>query len=158
MEINILYETEPEPGQVSTQWLRSVVEAALAKENTDSSSEVSIVITGQEKIRELNRIYLAEDRPTDVLSFPMFPVDDAKTGFVAPPDGLIHLGEIIISLPQAIKQAAEHGHRLERELAVLLIHGVLHLLGYDHAEPDETQKMQESEKTILISMEKLGLI
>jgi probable rRNA maturation factor len=149
VEINILFDIESGADRIDEQWLKRVIETALAAENADLSSEVSLVITGQEKIRELNRTYLDEDRPTDVLSFPMFPATDDKSGFVAPPDGLKHLGEIIISLPQAAIQASEHDHGLDREIAILLVHGVLHLLGYDHAEPEDTQKMQDREKIIL---------
>jgi probable rRNA maturation factor len=149
VEISILFDIESAADRIDERWLKRVTETALAAEDADFSSEVSLVITGQEKIQDLNRTYLDEDRPTDVLSFPMFPATNDKTGFVAPPDGLKHLGEIIISLPQAEIQASEHGHSLDREIAVLLVHGVLHLLGYDHAEPEDTQKMQEREKTIL---------
>jgi len=69
--------------------------------------------------------------------------------FMVPPDGIVHLGEVIISYPQAAIQAEEHGHSVEKEVAVLLIHGVLHLLGYDHAEPDEQRDMQAREADIL---------
>ena len=149
VEFNILFDIKSAADSLDERRLKSVIETALAVENTAPNSEVSLVITGQEKIQELNRTYLDEDQPTDVLSFSMYPATDDKSEFVAPPDGLNHLGEIIISLPQAEIQAGEHGHSLDREVAILLVHGVLHLLGYDHAEPEDTKKMQEHEKIIL---------
>ncbi len=136
-------------------WLRSIVSTALAAEKADESSEVSLVITDQEHIHELNRTYLGEDRPTDVLSFPMLPSSGDESTFVSPPDGLKHLGEIIISLPQAAAQAVEHGQSLRWEVALLVTHGVLHLLGYDHANPEEERQMKEREKAILALIENL---
>ena len=130
------------------EWLRTVVEKALSAEQLSPSSEVSLLIAGERKVHELNRDYLDEDRPTDVLSFPMLTIDD-ESGFVPPPDGLVHLGEIIISLPQAMQQAQEHAHSTSREIAILTIHGVLHLLGYDHAEAEAERKMRQREKEIL---------
>jgi probable rRNA maturation factor len=148
MEITVLYDEGLEGHPPPAEWLRNVVEQALTAENASPASEVSVLITGQDRIHELNRTYLDEDRPTDVLSFPMVPPGD-NTGFIAPPDGLVHLGEIVISLPQATEQAREHAHSTQREIAILTIHGVLHLLGYDHAEPEEETRMKKREGEIL---------
>jgi probable rRNA maturation factor len=73
--------------------------------------------------------------------------------FVAAPDGVSHLGEVIISYPQAVIQAEEHHHPVKKELAILIIHGVLHLLGYDHAEPDQEHRMRAGEAEILSQVE-----
>jgi probable rRNA maturation factor len=89
------------------------------------------------------------DEPTDVLAFYMLPQKEADFSFALPPDGVTRLGEVIISYPQAVKQAKEQGHSTERELALLIIHGILHLLGYDHEEPGEEAKMREKEKELL---------
>lgn len=134
-------------------WLRKILKQILAARDVDAKTEISLLITGQDKIRELNGAYLGEDRPTDVLSFPMLPEPSGAT-FVTAPDGEKHLGDIIISLPQAAIQAREHVHTTEREIAILLIHGVLHLLGYDHAEPEEESEMKRLEAEILGSIEK----
>ena len=80
--------------------------------------------------------YLDEDRPTDVLSFPMNEQLATAPAFVKVPDGKLHLGDIVISYPQATKAADEHRHPVKREVEILLIHGILHLLGYDHDAPD----------------------
>ncbi len=96
---------------------------------------------------------MEEDRPTDVLSFPM--VGPLPTvGFVTAPDGKKHLGEVIVSFPQAVLQAEEHGHPVEREVSILVVHGLLHLLGYDHTKASEKREMQGREKEILRLLEK----
>ena len=131
-------------------WLREVAARVFAEEKIGHDVEMGLVITGQKKIRELNRVYRGIDEPTDVLSFFMISEDrEMVDSFVAPPDGIRHLGEVIISLPQAKKQAKKQRHSLGKELAVLITHGVLHLLGYDHEEDGEARKMKARETEIL---------
>ncbi|MCL2140377.1 MAG: rRNA maturation RNase YbeY [Dehalococcoidia bacterium] len=129
-------------------WLQMLAETALKCEN-QSAAEMGIFITGQEQIRRLHNEYMGEDSVTDVLSFAMNEGDVDTHEFVLPIDGKRHLGEVIISFPQAEKQAAEQGHTTEREITVLLLHGILHLLGYDHDETVRQQRMQLREKHIL---------
>lgn len=156
MEINILVDDSisdaPDP-----DWLESLAEQVLIAQNASPEAEVGLVITTQENIRQLNLSYLEEDKPTDVLSFPMIaePSGNATVQFVAAPDGHLHLGEVIISYPQAIIQAGEHGHPVNREIAVLLIHGILHLLGYDHDQPEPERQMKERESDILNQIEEM---
>jgi probable rRNA maturation factor len=149
MKISISFEIKNESIPASRVWLRSVIRTALNAEQAGSNAEISLLITGQQKVHDLNRTYLGEDRPTDVLSFPMLPSAAGTDGFVDPPDGLKHLGEIVVSLPQAIIQAEEHGHSTDREIAILIIHGVLHLLGYDHAKAVGKIRMKAREAAIL---------
>ena len=153
MEINVLIEEDFE-GCLDAGWLRGVAETALAAEQAGADSEMGIVITGQESIRDLNAVHLGEDRPTDVLSFPMTPgPEEAAPAFVEPPDGVRHLGEVIISYPQAVIQAEENGHPVAKEVAILLVHGVLHLLGYDHDAPEPEERMKAGEARILGTIE-----
>ncbi len=153
VEINIRY-GRGFKGRLDEGWLRGIVQAVLRAESVDEAAEVSLVITGQAEVHRLNREFLGEDRPTDVLSFPMLPPHGAEDpGFVTPPDGLRHLGEVIISYPQAAAQAGERGHPTATEVAILVIHGVLHLLGYDHAGPEETKAMRAREAAILAGVE-----
>src|SRR5690606_39300832 len=106
-------------------------------------AEVSIVLTTDEQIRELNRTYRGIDSPTDVLSFPLLepdaagePIDPERGAHGAPAPGEpVALGDIVISLPRAVAQAEQHGHGLRRELACLTGPGTRHLLGYDHVTP-----------------------
>ena len=148
MEINILFD-EGFEDTLKEDWLRQVASQALNAEH-QTDAEMGILITGQDKIRQLHKEYMDEDEPTDVLSFAMRekgPLD--APDFVFPAGDAAHLGEVIISYPQAEIQAAEHGHSAKKEVAILLIHGVLHLVGYDHDQPERQKKMQAKEKAIL---------
>jgi probable rRNA maturation factor len=148
MEINVLFD-EGFEGAVDEGWLREVAAKVLTAEH-QSDAEMSILITGQEKIRQLHKEYMGEDEPTDVLSFAMSEKGPADApDFVFPAGDAAHLGEVIISYPQAEIQAAEHRHSIKKEVAILLIHGVLHLLGYDHDEPERQKRMQAREKAML---------
>ncbi len=156
MEINVLIEGDFE-GCPEVSWLQSLVERVLTAQGTGSNIELGLVITSQERVRELNRDYRGKDAPTDVLAFYMTSVA-GETGaespsFVAPPDGVLHLGEVIISYPQAVTQAQEHRHSIKKELAILIVHGVLHLLGYDHEKPGPEREMRAREKEILSRIE-----
>jgi probable rRNA maturation factor len=154
MEINVLIEEglETEPGE---EWLQQVMEKALLAEKMPPHIEISLVITGQAQIQELNRQYRGQDSPTDVLSFAMSEsAENEPEAFIGPPDGLLHLGEIIVSYPQAVIQAQEHGHSVKKELVVLIVHGILHILGYDHEKPDMEPAMLNREKEILDALEK----
>ena len=157
MEIDVIFD-EGFEDCLDINWLQGVIGAALNAENTGDNLEMSLLITGQEKVHQLNRDFRGKDKPTDVLSFAM--LDELPSGeseddfsFVAPPDGIKHLGEIIISFPQAVIQAEEHGHSVKKEVAILAIHGVLHLLGYDHIKDDEAEQMEARERVILKSIE-----
>lgn len=111
-------------------------------------SEVSILFVGDEEIHELNRDYRGVDRPTDVLSFP-------QDGFPTAPDQPLPLGDIVISVPTARRQAEELEQSLERELTFLVIHGLLHLTGMDHHEEGEAEAMYARQRELLENLEKL---
>ena len=111
------------PSQPTAETVRRVISSCLDQLNV-AAAEVHVLITGDERIRELNRHYLGKDRATDVLSFP----DGDEM-----PSGLTLLGEIVISLDAARRQAETLGHDEVREISELILHGTLHLLGYDHA-------------------------
>jgi probable rRNA maturation factor len=155
MEINVLIEDGLEI-ELETEWLQRVIEKPLICENVPPEVEISLVITGQERIQELNRDYRGLDKPTDVLSFSMTEqkTDEEPEAFIGPPDGIMHLGEVIISYPQAVIQAAENGHSIQREMAVLIVHGVLHILGYDHEKEEMEPAMKAREKEVLAEIEK----
>src|SRR4030043_30114 len=128
--------------------LQVIVLKTLEAEGIVSSAEIGLVITDSKTIQKLNRTYRGDDKSTDVLAFHMTPSTNQKTEhpFVDPPDGVHHLGEVVISYPQAVKQAQQQGNSIERELALLIVHGVLHLLGYDHELPLEDQQMRTKER------------
>ena len=130
-------------------WIKKIVQQILKAEGVAIPYEVSLVFTDSETVKQLNRDYRGVDEPTDVLAFHMLPQKEVDDSFALPPDGVTRLGEVIISYPQAAEQAREQGHSPERELALLVIHGILHLLGYDHEEPEEESKMRERERELL---------
>lgn len=108
----------------------------------ESQSDLSIELVGDHRMRGLNRRYRKKNRTTDVLAFPM---REAESGFYS-----ALLGDVVISIPMARRQALEAGHSLNDELAALLVHGILHLCGYDHERsPKEAMRMQRRERAIL---------
>ena len=146
---------------VDEEWLQRVVEQTLSKKGLDSPIELSMVITDAKTIRKLNKRYRGRDEATDVLSFAMLeenPALAATPGFITPPDGVLHLGEVILSYPQAAIQAEEQHHPLERELALLMIHGILHLLGHEDEDAEAELRMRAEEERILGELSDNGLL
>lgn len=137
--------------------LRRAVAAALEAEERGTGYAVDVRVTDDAAIQALNREHRGVDQPTDVLSFPLQDGDGAEpTGpsFVLPPGAVVHLGDVVLSWPRAAAQAAEYGHAVEREAAYLAVHGVLHLLGYDHEQPADAPIMRAHEEAV---MDRLGL-
>ena len=108
-------------------------------------AELSVVLTGDSQVRRLNKAFRGMDKTTDVLSFPLLEGKKLSTGL----GKTIPLGDVVISVPQTRRQADENGKEFERELALLLVHGVLHLLGYDHATQAQEKKMFALQERIL---------
>lgn len=127
---------------VNRDKIREIILKILSQNNIRAPCEVGISIVGDRKMLELNKKYLGVDETTDVLSFPLLTSDklskrgthDAPSGFISPPDGLLHLGDIVISYPVTIKQAAERNIFVDEEINFLVEHGILHLLGIHHSE------------------------
>jgi len=126
-----------------------VVQEVLVAEGVAKEAEVSVVFVDDEYIRRLNRQYRGVDSPTDVLSFAMLEGEP-----LAGKEEELILGDVVVSLPAAQRQSAEYGHSLAREVAYLIVHGMLHLLGYDHQTAEQKQVMRAKEEAVL---EKLNL-
>lgn len=124
--------------------IRSVLQKAARAALPKYAVDLSIVVCDDEFICQLNNEFRSVNRPTDVLSFPSDDID--------PENGSRYLGDIIISLPRATAQAIEAHHPVSEELSMLVIHGVLHLLGYDHLNDTEKKTMWEKQAEILLSM------
>lgn len=124
------------------RWQRLAL-AALAEEGARGELTVSFVDRGD--IAELNAEHMGVDAPTDVLSFPIDDVDEQRRAADVP----VLLGDVVISPAVAAEQYADHAGTLDDELALLVVHGILHLLGHDHAEPDETAVMRAREVALL---------
>ena len=138
-------------------FIRKVIRTALAAEGVDFPCEIDVRLTDDETIHEINREMREVDRATDVLSFPMFELtpgelpgeEDADPG-----TGLVPLGDMVISLEHVAAQAKEYGHSNRRELAYLVTHSVLHLLGYDHLDEGPMKaQMREHEEAIMKLLE-----
>lgn len=117
---------------VSNRALRAAIGYVLRREGCPVGTEVSVALVSDAVIRRLNRRYLRRDRPTDVLAFPLAPLGpNPRKPHGSDRGGNRHLGEVIISTDRARAQARSAGHPMRAELALLAVHGVLHLLGYD---------------------------
>jgi len=134
-------------GSVSAldEWIGSCIQTAAQavfdEQNVDPASEMTVALVDDEEIQRLNKQFLRIDSPTDVLSFPANEID--------PETGALYLGDVIISLPRARTQAELGGHTLDAELRLLTVHGVLHLLGFDHASLAQKNEMWRIQATIL---------
>ena len=149
VEINVLIDTEFQ-GDYEISWLQHIAKQVLITQDTGSNMELSLVITGQERVQQLNYRYRGKDEPTDVLAFSALEeVEKDFPPFIPPPDGVRHLGEVIISYPQAAIQAKERRHSQKKEIVILIIHGVLHLLGYEHDKPGLKRQMTTRETEII---------
>lgn len=160
---------EAQTNRVDGGWIGNVAAAAL--DGIGKSGEgLSVVIADDETVAELNRTHRGLDETTDVLSFSYqhsgtYHGDDAQDSgppttddFILPPEVDQDLGEIVISYPQAERQAAQVGHSVQKELAVLLAHGILHLLGYDHEDDEEAAEMKHREQKAVDAIVSAGLL
>lgn len=139
--------------------IKSVIEVTLKHEDFTMDYEISVSLVDNEEIREINNEFRSIDRSTDVLSFPMIEYNGVyftseyefdKTDIT--PEGEVCLGDIVLSLERAREQSIEYGHNLEREIAFLTCHSVLHLLGHDHEEEEDRKVMRQKEEDILKSL------
>lgn len=153
MNHEIYIDSELEEELSCEDLLRKVIATALEVQGVTQPCEINVMLTDDAGIQRVNQAMRGVDKPTDVLSFPMFdmPAGSLPTvGWSDPDTGLIPLGDMCISLERAKAQAEEFGHSEERELSYLAVHSVLHLLGYDHMDdgPQKAQ-MREREEVIL---------
>lgn len=146
--LNNMQDLYPETEQLETLARRVLGKIALDRE-LDEDVEVGILWVDDAYIRTLNKEYRGKDCPTDVLSFAFREQIGDEPEILDDPFAEILLGDIVISLETARRQAAEYGHSLEREVAFLIVHGMLHLLGYDHEEEHDRAIMRQEEGKIL---------
>ena len=153
MDHQIIFDAEVEVAPELEDRVRRVIAAALEAEGVDLPCEVNVLFTDDEGIHQINLDMRGVDRPTDVLSFPMFdlqPGEHPGEEDADPATGLIPLGDMCISLERTRAQAEEFCHSPERELCYLTVHSVLHLLGYDHLDEGPMKaQMREREEAIL---------
>ena len=157
-EHQILLESEVDLPEDTETLLHQVISAALEAEGVSLPCEINVLITDDQGIRQVNREQRGVDRPTDVLSFPMFdlrPGETPQPGDEDPESGLVPLGDMCLSLERAAAQAGEFGHSVERELSYLTVHSVLHLLGYDHMDEGPMKRQMRLHEEFIL--DKLGI-
>jgi probable rRNA maturation factor len=128
---------------IPVKTVQATAQAALTYASAPEKAGLTVVLTGDDQLRQLNLQFLDIDAPTDVLSFP--------AGFTDPDSGEHYLGDVLISIPQALVQAQANNQSTEEEIKLLVVHGVLHLLGYDHTEAEEHERMWALQSAILAS-------
>ena len=160
MTVNIDYETEKELGIDYAALANQVADKVLAMEQCPYDAQINLVLTDNEEIHQINREHRQIDRPTDVLSFPMadYPVpgdfsdiEERDPDAFHPETGELMFGDIIISMDKVKEQAKAYGHSNTRELAFLVAHSMLHLMGYDHMVEEERIVMERKQEEILKS-------
>ena len=154
----IILEAEVEVPEGTQALLEEVITAALAAEGGSLPCEINVLLTDDGGIHQVNLDMRGVDRPTDVLSFPMFdlrPGERPQPGDEDPETGLVPLGDMCISLERAAAQAAEFGHSVKRELAYLTVHSALHLLGYDHMDEGPMKRQMRLHEEFIL--DKLGI-
>ena len=142
-------QTEIEITDEILESLEKGINVILEKEAIEIPVEVSISFVENDEIQKLNKEYRKKDQPTDVLSFPLVERGQLERG-QAPCE--IPLGDIIVSIPKVVEQAKEYGHPYLRELVYLTVHGMFHLLGYDHMNQEEKAIMREKEESVMNSI------
>ncbi len=155
MKIEIFLSNEQDkldPPQDIEKLIEDCTAAALEEEGIDDTAEVSVTFVDNEGIRALNNEHRGIDRETDVLSFPLGDDDGYE---IDPDNDAIMLGDIVISLERAAQQAEEYGHSYRREVAFLITHSLFHLLGYDHVNNEEEEKVMFGKQEKVL--DKLGI-
>ncbi|WP_091263967.1 rRNA maturation RNase YbeY [Alkalibacterium thalassium] len=150
----IIYDETDKITEDMADWIEDLLNVAAKKLSVENNAEVSITVVSNEKIREINREYRDKDKVTDVISFAIEDDEDDEDdllkefdmeGITIPRD----LGDIFISYDKAVEQAEEYGHSVERELGFLMVHGFLHLNGYDHMTDEDEKRMFALQEEIL---------
>ncbi len=154
MEHDIIFASELKGAFPYEALLRTCITTALEAEQVTLPCEINVLITDDPGIHQINLEQRQVDRPTDVLSFPMFELTPGEPpveeGYLDPATGRLPLGDMVLSFERAEAQAAEFGHSVQRELGYLAVHSVLHLLGYDHMDEGEQKaRMRRREEAIM---------
>lgn len=158
MTINLDYEAGKKLDFDYYDIIEKVVMMCLEVEGFPYETEISILLTDDKEIQELNKKYRGKDAPTDVLSFPALEykkagdfsfLDEAGDEYFNPETGELILGDIVISVDRAISQAEEYGHSVVREIAFLTAHSMFHLMGYDHMTDEERLIMEDKQNKVL---------
>ena len=159
-KINLVYEELSFQRFTIASNIRRCINSVLTAERISVPCEINVLVTDDAGIQIINRTSREIDKPTDVLSFPMFQLEPGNppmdwTEYQDPDTGLVPLGDMCISLERAVKQAQEFGHSTRREVGYLTIHSMLHLLGYDHLDEGEMKRQMRGREEEIMSQLKL---
>lgn len=161
MKINLTFDCFSIQNAAVSSIIHKCISATLSAEGINIPCEINVLVTNNKGIRAINQAYRNIDKPTDVLSFPMFQLEagnppDDWAEYIDPETGLCPLGDMAISLEQAVNQAKEFGHSVRREVGYLTIHSVLHLLGYDHLDEGPMKaQMRSREEAIAATIRRM---
>ena len=155
-KINISFDIFTLKESIVSSIIRRCIDATLHAEGVTADCEVNVLVTNDRGIHAINKASRNIDKPTDVLSFPMFQLEPGNpptdwADYQDPDTGLVPLGDMCISLERAVAQAQEFGHSTRREVGYLTIHSMLHLLGYDHLDEAEMKKQMRSREEAIAS-------
>lgn len=156
--ISVTFNSDIKPA-ISKKSLLQVANIVINSLDIKKSIEMGIVITNDEEIKGLNSAYRQINSATDVLSFHMQPDenDNLSPSFITPPDEIQHIGEVIISYETASRQAKENSITITEELTFLLVHGILHLMNYDHENDIDRKAMESKEKEMIKKIKSVGV-
>ncbi|MDR3270026.1 MAG: rRNA maturation RNase YbeY [Peptococcaceae bacterium] len=151
-DVDILWERvfAEDAARSLSELLQAGAQETLRRFSASAHAEISLTLTDDARIQALNRAYRGIDRPTDVLSFALTEQTEDEPDVIGGEDD--SLGDIVISLERAAEQASAYGHSLEREVVYLAVHGVLHLLGFDHEAPADRDVMRGHEEEVMTSL------
>ncbi len=157
LKINMTFECLTWRQPIISHIIRTCIEATLGAENITVPCEINVMVTDDKGIHAVNLASRQIDRPTDVLSFPMFELEPGNPPedweeYLDPATDLCPLGDMCISLERAIAQAKEYGHSVRREVGYLTIHSMLHLLGYDHLDEGEMKRQMRAREEAIAGM------
>lgn len=157
MKINLTYDCATLQKPLINAIIHKCVETTLAAEGVTIPCEINILVTNDKGIRAINQACRNIDKPTDVLSFPMFQLEAGNPpkdwdAYMDPETNMCPLGDMAISLERAIAQAKEFGHSTRREVGYLTIHSMLHLLGYDHLDEGPQKAQMRSREEAIAAM------
>ncbi|HYU21478.1 MAG TPA: rRNA maturation RNase YbeY [Chloroflexota bacterium] len=142
--------------RVDRRRIRKLCAAVLGDEGVGGPVSLSVILVDDREIAELNARHRGHATPTDVLSFPLDPPSASRASspraFARPPGQARELGDVVVSFPRAVAQAAEYGHSVDRELGYLIAHGLLHILGHDHEDEGDRALMRAREEAALAAV------
>jgi probable rRNA maturation factor len=141
-----LYPADEYAAHIQPERIDQAARAVLVHQNAPAEADLSVVVDGDERLQALNHEFMGIDAPTDVLSFP------SGGDEIDPETGRAYLGDVILSYPRALEQSTAAGHAVDDEILLLVVHGILHLLGHDHAEPEEKAAMWNAQGEILTGL------